>query len=95
MQDRLFDVMFLAPAADYVTGLPEADQAEVRRLVSILRLNPFIDGIYKFPFPGGGLVLTVYDNGSWHVIYRFLNEITIQIWSIHRTDSTRGAGLAR
>ena len=86
MPDRLFGIKVLRAAEDFFLSLDEADRAEVRRIIGILRIDPYIDGVYKLPFPAQVVVLTVYDNGSWVVLYRFLDNETIQIWAIQRGD---------
>lgn len=77
----------------FFKALNETDQAAVDRLVGLIRLDPKIDGVHKFMFASEVVIFTVYDNGSWTIIYR-IDGTDIQIWGIERSDPERRSSRA-
>src|SRR3712207_5225136 len=79
MPDRLFSVRVLRPAEDFYVSLTAEEQAEVRRLIDILRIDPYIDGVHKFHYPSEIVVLTVYDSGTWAIVYRLAGNTELEV----------------
>lgn len=51
--------------------------------------DPYIDGVRKFLFPPQVLILTVYDDGRWAIVYRLLENLVIQVLGIEYADPLR------
>lgn len=79
MQSGSFDVLIPADAKRFYEGLDEADQAEIDRLIGLLQSDPWVDDIHKFVYPSEVVVLTVYDDGRWVILYRLLENHIIHI----------------
>jgi hypothetical protein len=85
----MYEEKLLAPAQAFYRGLSDAERAEIDRLIAILRLDPKIDGLYKFEIQLQPVVGTIYDNGSWVITYRIVDNYVIEIWGIERADPGR------
>ncbi len=89
MQDRVFDYVLLPEPRRFLFGLDPDERAEIDRRIEFLCADPYADGVRKFVFPSQVLILTVYDDGDWVIVYRLLENFVIQILGIERADPAR------
>jgi hypothetical protein len=81
----LFDVRSAPAILALADQLSADDEAELGRIVVLIRLNPWPDGIVKFAFRLGNADLVIYNDGEWNAIYRIADR-TLQLldaWKSH------------
>ena len=90
MANELYDIQWGPGARAFLNSLGALDQAEITRIVTLLRADPWTDGSTKFQFVSQVVVLNVYDDGEWVVVYCIRDEDRlIQIWGVERSDPER------
>ena len=89
MASNRFDVIFSPNARAFYNSLDALGQAEVTRIIALITLDPWIDGVTKFEYVSQVVVLTAYDDGDWVILYRILDDRVIQLWAIERADPER------
>lgn len=82
----MFEAVILPPAQAYRATLDERDRAEVDRLIVLIELDPYIDGVHKFLFQINDRIVTIYDNGTWRIGYHSVDNRFVEIYSIKRID---------
>jgi hypothetical protein len=65
--------------------LSPTDEAELGRIITLVRLNPWPDGVVKFALQLDDNDLIVYNDGEWSVIYRIALR-TLQLLDAWKTD---------
>jgi hypothetical protein len=88
--NELFEVASSPNIVTLADQLSPADEAELGRIVTLLRLNPWPDGVLKFSLHLDEVEVIVYNDGAWNVIYRIVSR-TLQLldaWqAAHRPDA--------
>jgi hypothetical protein len=84
--DGVFEAALRAPARAFRDSLDERDRAEVDRLIALIELDPYIDNVHKFLFQINDRIVTIYDNGTWRIGYRIVDNWVVEILSIRRID---------
>ena len=70
MTNLLYDILPSPAVEQFHDALPPDDQAELGRVVTLLRLNPHPDGLVRFA--DGPLI--AYDDGEWVLLYRVVGR---------------------
>ena len=92
---EIFDAVISAPARRFIQSLNWFEQAQFRWALQDLMKDPHPDGRAKveldnFPYSPGAFAFT---SGEFWIVYRFLNDATIEIASVYwRPDSPRRGG---
>lgn len=84
-----FDLLVRGEARRFYESLTGTEKEEVERILALLQSDPWVDSVTKFVMAAQVVVLTVYDDGRWVVVYRFLNNVVLHIWGIERADPAR------
>ena len=80
MPNGLFEVETFPTVLALANELAADDEAGLGRIVTLVRLNPWPDGVLKFSFrmgsdPAPALdELVVYNDGEWTIIYRIVRR---------------------
>ena len=91
MPDGLFEVESSPTMHGLAQQLTADDEAELGRIITLLRVSPWPDGVLKFSLQvsgEAGLMLgevSVYNDFEWTVIYRIAGR-TIQLLDAWRTQ---------
>ena len=91
MPDGLFEVESSPTMHGLAQQLTADDEAELGRIITLLRVSPWPDGVLKFSLQlgeGTGPALgevSVYNDGEWTVIYRVAARM-IQLLDAWRTQ---------
>ena len=85
MADGLFEVESSPTILTLVDRLSPTDEAELGRIVTLVRLNPWPDGVVKFSLQLDDNDLVVYNDGEWSVIYRIVAR-TLQLLDAWKTQ---------
>lgn len=83
----MFEIALLPEARAALDALNEADQGDVARVLRLLELNPWQDGVVKFVMIVGGVGVGVYDDYRWEIVYRILDERFIEVVGISRVQN--------
>ncbi|MGD9889685.1 MAG: hypothetical protein AB7R89_16200 [Dehalococcoidia bacterium] len=65
-------------------ALGHADREAVDRLIRIIEMAPEIDELHKAPVPTPIGMMTAYDSGTWRIMYKLVDNATVEIWGISR-----------
>ena len=84
-----FDLLIRGEARRFYESLSGTEKEEVENILALLQSDPWVDSVTKFVMPAQVVVLTVYDDRRWVVVYRFLNNLVLHIWAIERADAGR------
>jgi len=79
------EAIFRGDARRQFAALTEADQAEVQAIVSRLEIEPSINGRTIFEAHWPPLVLRVFDNSIWRIMFQVPDDATVAVFSIRRT----------
>ncbi len=85
MANELFEVASSPNIVTLADQLSLADQAELGRIVTLLRLNPWPDGVLKFSLHLDEGEVIVDNDGAWNVIYRIVAR-TLQLLDAWQTQ---------
>ena len=70
MANGLFEVESSPNILALTDQLSAADEAELGRIVTLVRLNPWPDGVLKFSLRLDGEDVIVYSDGEWNAMCR-------------------------
>ena len=88
MADR--EPCYLPPASRAFEEASSEDQQELDRIVRNLCENPWIDPPVKVAFLVPPAVVTLYNDGTYWVVYHLPDNRTLQVWMIGKaTDDPR------
>jgi hypothetical protein len=82
----LFDLASSPVILALADRLTDDAEAELGRIITILRLNPWPDGVVRFSLRLDDSDVIVYNDGEWNVIYR-ITERTLQLLDAWETQS--------
>jgi hypothetical protein len=65
-------------------GLTPEDRDDVLAIMRRLETDPTVDNRSTFELPRPPLILRLYDNGIWQLVYQVPDEATVAIFGIRR-----------
>jgi hypothetical protein len=80
----VFETVLLPEARAARDALSHAERADVDRVLRLLELNPWADGVTRFTLVLGGVGMGVYDDERWEIVYRILDDRFIEVVGISR-----------
>ena len=83
----MFELFLYDSAKTFLEGLDVEEARQVARLLDILKLDPFVDGVHKFHVPMYPIIAAVYYDTKFSIIYRQSGNTRINIWSIAYTEA--------
>jgi hypothetical protein len=83
----VFEAVLLDDARAAYERLDPNDQADVDRILHLLELSPWTDGVTRFTAVIGDVGMGVYDDDHWEVVYRVVDLRFIEVVGITRIES--------
>jgi hypothetical protein len=80
----VFEFVLLGRARAQYEALDPDERADADRVIRLLEMNPWIDGVIKAEILVAPLVLSAFNDGRWRMIYRVVNGRFIEIFAITR-----------
>lgn len=80
----MFEAVFLPRARAVYAALSADDRAAVDRITRLIESDLWADGETKFTSLLDRWAAGVYDDGRWEVVYRILNDRSIEVVGISR-----------
>ncbi|MGE0545285.1 MAG: hypothetical protein AB7R89_34430 [Dehalococcoidia bacterium] len=80
----MFEAILLGQSRAQRSALSAVERDEVDRLIGLIELDPWIDGVHKFSMVFEPIVLTVYDNRLWQIAYRVVDNRFVETYGIRR-----------
>jgi hypothetical protein len=79
------EVILLGNAARVRASLMDWEREELDSLLAQIEEDPAVDNRLKFDLPRYPLILKVFDNGVWQIVYDLPDEATVAVYSIARS----------
>lgn len=80
----MFEAVYRGRFRGQFNVLSELEQAEVERLIRLIEIDPQIDNVHKADILVPPLVLRVYDNGIWRIVYRVVDDRFVELYAVTR-----------
>jgi hypothetical protein len=78
------EAILLGNAPRVRASLPAKERDELDALIASIEEDPSVDNRLKFDLPRYPLILKVFDNGVWQIVYDLPDEASVAIYSIAR-----------
>lgn len=63
-------------------SLSEGEQDEIDRRLALIERDPTVDHVRTFDYPRPPLILRLFDDGVWQMIYYLPDEATVAVMAI-------------
>ena len=80
----MFEAVFRGQFRCQFDALSEAERAEVERLIRLIETDPHVDNVHKAEILVAPLILRVYDNRIWRIVYRVVVDRFIELFAVTR-----------
>ena len=77
----MFDLTLLRPAIRFLEEQGPTDQDEIRRLLDIIAVDPYHDGVHKFAFPIPPVTVSLYHTTRFKIVYHIVDNTSVRIFS--------------
>jgi hypothetical protein len=81
----MFEAILRGRAVLVRAQLDEVWQQELDARLAYLESGPWLDGRRKFEFPLPPLILWLYADGVWRIVYRVVDNAFVEVYDIQRT----------
>jgi hypothetical protein len=80
----MFEAVLKGQSRAQRAALNPEDRAEVDRLIGLIELDPWLDGVHKFQIVVEPFIMNAYDNRIWQIVYRIADNAFIEVYGIRR-----------
>lgn len=83
----MFEAVQIGRARMQYDALTPEERVEADRVIYSIELNPWVDGVLKFPFLVPPLMVTLYGDDRWQITFRVVDDRFVEIYAIGRVES--------
>ena len=83
----MFEIRFYRCAERFLDNCSQAERTDVIVAAERLGLDPYIDGETKFVFPAPPVMLRMYVDGTYWIVYHYDNANQVHIYNVGRAGT--------